>query len=74
MTDRDILLALKESIREELDKKADKIIEKQCQNFRSELNKQKHILIAQMLDEIEILAAENSIAHELKLQINLKRG
>ena len=74
MTDSDVLSSLKNSIREDLDKKADAIIEKRCQDFRSELNKQKHILIAQMLDEIEVLAMENSRACELVFQINLKRG
>lgn len=74
MTDSDVLSTLKKSIREDLDKKADEIIEKRCQDFRSELSKQKHILITKMLDEIEILAMENSRACELVFQINLKRG
>ena len=74
LTDSDVLSALKESIREELDKKADEIIEKRCQDLRSELSKQKHILISKMLDEIEFLVMENSRACELVFQINLKRG
>lgn len=74
MTETDVLSSLKKSIREDLDKKADAIIEKRCQDFRSELNKQKHILIARMLEEIEVLVSQNSLAHELVFQINIKRG
>ena len=70
MTERDILIPLKEQLRAELGREANETIEKLVHKFRCELGKHKTTLIAEMLKNVEIVANRNG-SGEITFQINI---
>ena len=74
MTEQDILSAMKEQVRQELEREANETIEKLVHKFRCELGKYKTSLIAEMLHKIEIIANRNDFNQEVTFQINIKAG
>lgn len=72
MTEKDVLSILKTSIREELDREANEVIEKLCHKFRCELGKHKNKLIAEMIHRIDIVTSQEPITNEVVFQINIR--
>lgn len=72
MKESDLLAALKEQVRTELNREANETIEKLVHRFRCELGKHKTSLVAEMLNRIEIMANENDFKQEVTFQINIK--
>ena len=69
----DIISSLKDTIAEELNKNADKLIEELCNKFRCELQNCKYNLILGMLKEIDICISNSADNNNLIFQINLKK-
>lgn len=74
MTGEDFLSTLKAQVREELNEKADEIIETLVDKLRYELEKHKNSLIAGMLDGIDLLVNTDEINNKTIFQINIKTG
>ena len=71
MTEKDFILPLKASIREELQSEADKIIEKLVDDFRHKLTKEKNSIIAGMINGLEILVNQELKTNNITAQIHL---
>ena len=74
MIDKDVLSCLKSVVKEELDREANKTIDKLCDDFRSELGKHKNKLVVEMLNNIDIELKRDEIKQEAVFQINIKGG
>ncbi len=70
MTEKDVILALKTSVKKELESEADKIIEKQVEIFRLELTKKKNSIIAGMINGLEILVNQELKSQNVTFKIN----
>ena len=74
MTDKDVLLKVKETIREELGRCANEEIDKLIHKFECELGKHKAEIISKMMNRFEIMVTENPLNREITFQINVKGG
>lgn len=74
MADNDILQEIKNSVREELNREANAIIEKWCHKFRCELGKHKNELVAALLNNIDMNINKDTTGREVVFQIVIKGG
>ncbi len=74
MKETDILNTIKKSIREELDREADKVIEKLCEQFKDELRKSKNVLVAELLNNVDMEVNSHPTNKEVVYQIVIKGG
>ena len=74
MTENDILRQAKDTIREELDREADKVIEKLCEQFKDELRKSKNVLVVELLNNVDMEVNSHPTNKEVVYQIVIKGG
>ena len=78
MKETDVLSQLKDSIKEELNREANKTIdeltEKMCHKLRCQLGKHKRELVAEMLDRIDIIMRNDGVNKDTVFQINIRGG
>lgn len=72
MKDVDFFQSIEESMRTELEKRADNLIDKLGKQFVEEMQKNKSRVIAALLDSVQMLMTESSIDRSLTFQINIK--
>lgn len=74
MKENDILNEIKNSVREELNREANKTIEDLCHKLRYELGKHKYELVTEILNRIDITVHKDNVNQEVVFQINIRGG
>lgn len=74
MMEKEVLSVVKNSIKEELNREANIVIEDLCQKFRCELEKHKNELVTEMLNNIDFQINKDTAKQEILFQINIKGG
>ena len=67
----DMLSAIQECIKDELEKQADKEIENLVNDFRNRLNKRKAEIVGELVNGIEVLTKRDSVYGHTQIQINI---
>ena len=65
MKENDILNEIKNSVREELNREANKTIEDLCHKLRYELGKHKYELVTEILNRIDITVNKDNLKQEV---------
>ncbi len=71
MSDTNIFSKIKEGVQQDLNKFADKQIEKLVDEFRCELEKSKAEIVGKLINQIEICTAQDTMGH-INFQINIR--
>lgn len=74
MTDKEMLLAVENVVRQELNRVANEEIEKLVHKFRCELGKHKGEIVGKLINGIEMLSTKDLASNSVIFQINIKGG
>ena len=72
MTENDIFATIKKSLCEELTKKAEELITSFIGEFNREMQKCKGQVVANLIENIELMASNNPAAQNIVFQINIR--
>lgn len=74
MKENDILLHMKDAVREELSKVANEEIEKLVHKFRCEIGKHKTEIVSGLVNRVELLMNHDIERDRIVIQINIRNG
>lgn len=74
MKENDILIHMKEAVREELSKVANEEIEKLVHKFRCEIGKYKAEVVNGLISRVDLLVNKDIERDRIVIQINIRNG